>query len=73
VQASERVAGQSARPHLVVLPSAIAARQGEYLYLDKKAVSGANEYVKNWPGKVTFIFREGFARDIVFGSFLLKL
>jgi colanic acid/amylovoran biosynthesis glycosyltransferase len=69
VQTWSQFSNEQKEPHLVVIPSVIAARQGDDLFLDKKAVAGAEEYVKNWPGKVSYIFREGQKEDILFGDF----
>ena len=52
---------------LVVIPSVPAARQGDQLFLDDKAVSGLRLYSEYWPGRVRCIFREGRAAKILFG------
>ena len=53
---------------LVVTLSTVAARKGQLLFLDDKAVSGLKLYSQYWPGPVRCIFREGSASAITFGS-----
>src|SRR5262245_18393103 len=56
------------QPMLVVVPSIPAARDGDALFLDDKAVSGLRLYSRYWEGPVRAIFREGAASNIVFGK-----
>jgi colanic acid/amylovoran biosynthesis glycosyltransferase len=67
-------AGQSApkQPLLVIVPSITAARKGNLLFLDEKAVSGLRLYSNYWPGSVRAIFREGSAAAIPFGGWHQK-
>ena len=55
-------------PLLVITPSVPAARKGDTLFLDDKAVAGLQLYCQYWPGPVRAIFREGAASTITFGS-----
>lgn len=56
-----------AASRLVVTPGSIAARCGDDLLLDDKAVSGLAQYARHWPGRVHGVFREGPAAAIPFG------
>lgn len=53
---------------LVVIPSVAAARQGDRLFLDDKAISGLGLYKEYWSGRVRSIFRESSPDAITFGS-----
>ena len=58
----------SDQPLLVVIPSVAAARQGDRLFLDDKAISGLGLYKEYWSGRVRGIFRECSPDAITFGS-----
>jgi colanic acid/amylovoran biosynthesis glycosyltransferase len=53
---------------LVVAPSAVAARKGELLFLDDKAVSGLKLYSQFWSGPVRCVLRKAPASATLYGS-----
>jgi colanic acid/amylovoran biosynthesis glycosyltransferase len=55
------------KPLLVIVPSVVAAREGDTWILDEKAISGLHLYQKLWPGRVRSIFREGSKSLLNFG------
>ncbi len=53
---------------LIVVPSVVAALQGNTIFLDRKAVDGLRSYSELWPGPVRCLMRAGDPSSIAFGE-----
>ena len=65
---SSQASLRSSNPILLVIPSVGAARDGDFVVLDQKLLTGWTFFASHWPGRTRFLFREIDPKELTFGK-----